>query len=75
MTIAAPAAWPPTPPTDQHRIAYGIQEAPAIVGVSVRTLYDEIKAGRLKPTKVGRRTIIARTELERWVAARTADAG
>ena len=33
------------------------------------TVYSEIKAGRLRPKKVGRRTLISRAEEERWVAS------
>jgi len=43
-------------------------------GISRSGLYERIKAGQLKVVKVGRRTYIARDELERFVKQLVADA-
>ena len=48
-------------------IAYGLKQAAAMVGLSVRTLYNEAAEGRLVITKIGRRSVIRRAELEAFV--------
>jgi excisionase family DNA binding protein len=35
--------------------------------ISRTTLYREIKDGRLRATKVGRRTLVARVDAEAWL--------
>ncbi len=47
------------------RMAYGIDEAAAALGVSRRHVYDLIARGELRSVKAGRRRLIPRTELER----------
>jgi hypothetical protein len=51
------------------RRAYSIDEFSATYGVCRAKVYGEIKAGRLKIRKVGRRTIIASEDAEDWFAA------
>lgn len=46
------------------RISFSIKEAAALCGLSRTTLYELIRAGELKPAKVGLRTLILRTDLE-----------
>lgn len=51
-------------------ITKGLLSIPAtrqIVPVSIRTIYREVEAGRLKILKVGRRSFIAREDIERWL--------
>lgn len=48
-------------------IAYGLKQAAAMVGLSVRTLYNEAAEGRLVITKIGRRSVIRRADLEAFV--------
>jgi excisionase family DNA binding protein len=38
-------------------------------GISRSKTYEEIAAGRLRPVKVGKRTLIPVTEAERWLAS------
>ncbi len=47
--------------------AFGIIAFCAWVGISRAQFYVEVSRGRLHPRKVGRRTIISRTEAERWL--------
>jgi len=42
-----------------------LKEANILLGVSERTLYRLIKAGTLKSTKIGRRTIIKKSEIDK----------
>lgn len=51
-----------------------IPTAVAETGISRSGLYDHIKAGRITVVKLGRRTYIARDELERFVGQLIADA-
>lgn len=37
-------------------------------GIGRTAAYEEMKTGRLKARKCGRRTLIPRTEAERWLA-------
>lgn len=57
--------------TDQQkdRLAYGINDALAVVPVGRSLLYEEIKAGRLRTFKIGSRTLIAAPDLKAWLDA------
>lgn len=50
------------------RLAYSVDEAAQITGLSRDLLYDEMRAGRLSYLKVGRRRIITRQHLEAFLA-------
>jgi excisionase family DNA binding protein len=50
-------------------LAVDIDEASEITNLSRSRLYTEIRQGRLKIRKSGRRTIILMAELERWLTA------
>jgi len=49
------------------RLAYSVDEAAAITGLSRDLLYDQMRAGRLAYLKVGRRRIITRQHLEAFL--------
>jgi excisionase family DNA binding protein len=50
--------------TDSNeRMAYSVDEAAAIIGLSRDLLYDQMRAGKLAYLKVGRRRIITRQHL------------
>jgi len=53
-----------TQPTEPQRLAYGVPEAASMIGVSVRTVFDLIKDGRLKAVKIGGRRLVRREALE-----------
>jgi excisionase family DNA binding protein len=48
-------------------IAYSISEACAAARIGRTSLYQEIKAGRLRAIKRGRRTLILPADLHRWL--------
>jgi len=48
-------------------LAVGIMDATRLSGVGRSTIFDEIKAGRLKARKAGRRTLILRDDLLAWL--------
>jgi excisionase family DNA binding protein len=51
-----------------ERLAYSVDEAAQITGLSRDLLYDQMRAGRLLYLKVGRRRIITRQHLEMFLA-------
>jgi excisionase family DNA binding protein len=51
----------------EDRLAYSVDEAAAITGLSRDLLYDQMRAGRLAYLKVGRRRIITRQHLEAFL--------
>ncbi|MFO0389953.1 MAG: helix-turn-helix domain-containing protein [Alphaproteobacteria bacterium] len=46
---------------------YSVTEVIELVGIGRTMLYKEIRAGRLKIRKCGKRTLILATELNRWL--------
>jgi excisionase family DNA binding protein len=70
--MAARSRRPPQTPAPsasapQERLAYGVDEAAACLGLSRATIYREVEAGRLMPKKCGRRTLFTREELLAFV--------
>lgn len=51
------------------QLAYSIEETARITSLGRTALYDEIKAGRLKARKAGRRTVILDSDLRAWLAS------
>jgi excisionase family DNA binding protein len=56
-----------TPDQPVERLAYSIDEAAEITGLSRDLLYDEMRTGRLAYLKVGRRRIITRQHLDAFL--------
>ena len=52
------------------RLAYSVDEAAQITGLSRDLLYDQMRTGQLGYIKVGRRRIITRQHLEAFLTAR-----
>jgi excisionase family DNA binding protein len=50
------------------RLAYSVDEAAAITGLSRDLLYDQMRTGKLAYLKIGRRRIITRQHLEAFLA-------
>jgi excisionase family DNA binding protein len=61
----------PSPPAALAKIAYRITEATEVAGLGRTTIYDEIKAGRLKAIKVAGRRLILRDDLEAFLRSNT----
>lgn len=55
-------------------LAVPIPEAARLGGVGRSTIYAEVKQGKLKVRKVGRRTIISMDDLRTWLASKTGEA-
>lgn len=50
-----------------ERLAYSVDEAASITGLSRDLLYDQMRAGKLSYLKVGRRRLITRQHLEAFL--------
>ena len=53
------------------RLAWSLNECAAALGVSVPFLRLEIARKRLRPTRLGRRVLVTRAELERYIEGAT----
>jgi excisionase family DNA binding protein len=54
-----------------QRLAYSVDEAAAVTGLSRDLLYDQMRIGKLAYLKVGRRRIITRQHLEAFLTRTT----
>lgn len=54
---------------DTPKLAYTLRDAAQMTSLSERFLSKQIAAGRLQAQRVGRRVLILRAELERWLKA------
>jgi excisionase family DNA binding protein len=52
----------------EHRLAMNVRQAATAAGVGHDNIYAAIRAGTLDARKLGRRTIITRDALERFLA-------
>jgi excisionase family DNA binding protein len=57
----------PEPGPDAERLAYSVDEAARLTGLSRDLLYDEMRRGHLDYIKVGRRRLITRQDLEQFL--------
>jgi excisionase family DNA binding protein len=63
--IPEPAQPGPSPAAE--RLAYSVDEAARLTGLSRDLLYDEMRRGNLSYVKVGRRRIISRQHLQQFL--------
>jgi excisionase family DNA binding protein len=67
-SILAPSATSrPRPYPAAERLAYSVDEASRLTGLSRDLLYDEMRRGNLAFIKVGRRRVITRQHLEQFL--------
>jgi excisionase family DNA binding protein len=57
-----------------ERLAYSVDEAAQLTGLSRDLLYDEMRRGNLDYLKIGRRRLIARQHLEQFLGITTRSA-
>jgi excisionase family DNA binding protein len=65
--VVPPQASPPEPGPPAERLAYSVEEAACLTGLSRDLLYDEMRRGNLGYLKVGRRRLITRQHLEQFL--------
>ena len=66
------AADSETPDTGGHRLGYSFKSAAEASGLSVPTLYRRAAEGKLRVTKVGRRSIIPASSLRALIEGEAA---
>ena len=54
-------------PDTNGKLAYSIGELPALVSLGRSHIYGEIRAGRLRTIKAGRRTLVLAEDLREWL--------
>lgn len=59
----------PRGPPPEGRYAYSISEVAKVVGVGRSYLYGEIRDGRLRIRKAGRRSLVYEQDLRAWLEA------
>jgi excisionase family DNA binding protein len=64
---APPGSGLPEPHPAAERLAYSVDEAARLTGLSRDLLYDEMRRGNLPYVKVGRRRLIARQHLQQFL--------
>lgn len=52
---------------DPVRLAYSVPEAAALIGISASSLHRQIRAGAVPHVRIGRRIVVPRQALERWL--------
>jgi excisionase family DNA binding protein len=65
---APPGAEEAEPGPPAERLAYSVDEAARLTGLSRDLLYDQMRQGNLDYLKVGRRRLITRQHLEQFLA-------
>ena len=72
-TASSPLAIEPGQPEPDPagRLAYSIDEAARLTGLSRDLLYDEMRRGHLTSIKVGRRRLITRHQLQQFLGDTT----
>jgi excisionase family DNA binding protein len=63
-TTAIPAIQQPV---NSEKLAFDFDELAKATGLSVRKLADEVKAGRLRPTRCGARVLFSRAAVDAWL--------
>jgi excisionase family DNA binding protein len=66
--LVPPQAGRPEPGPPSERLAYSVDEAAHLTGLSRDLLYDEMRRGHLGYVKVGRRRLITRQHLEQFLS-------
>jgi excisionase family DNA binding protein len=66
--LPLPEAASAEPALPAERLAYSVNEAARLTGLSRDLLYDEMRRGHLGYLKVGRRRLITRQHLEQFLA-------
>ena len=61
----------PEPDLPGERLAYSVDEAASLTGLSRDLLYDEMRRGNLTYVKIGRRRLITRRHLQQFLGDAT----
>jgi excisionase family DNA binding protein len=64
---AVPEPSEPEPALGAQRLAYSVQEAARLTGLSRDLLYEQMRRGNLSYIKIGRRRLITRQHLQQFL--------
>jgi excisionase family DNA binding protein len=64
---ASPETSEPAPGSAAERLAYSVDEAALLTGLSRDLLYDEMRRGNLSYVKIGRRRVITHEHLHQFL--------
>lgn len=64
-TPTLPPRWTPTP---SERLAYNLQEAAAVLGISYVSVFRLVQRGKLHSVRALRHHLVPRKELERFLS-------
>jgi len=53
-----------------EKVAYSVRETAEALGLHPNTVYELISDGKLPALRLGRKILVSRSELEKWVAGR-----
>ena len=54
---------------NHEQLAYGIPAAARMMGMSAEWLWKRVRAGEITPIRIGRRVLLERREIERYLEA------
>jgi excisionase family DNA binding protein len=54
---------------DGTKQAFAVREFCARYGICRQTFYDEVKRGRIRAKKLGKKTVILRSDAENWASS------
>ena len=52
-----------------EKVAYSVRETAECLGLHPNTVYQLISAGKLPALRLGRKILVSRAELEKWLAS------
>ena len=58
---------------NDERLVYTVEEVARRLGLGRSATYDAIRRGQIPARRIGRRILIPRAELERWLGGRESD--
>lgn len=57
------------PMIDKPKLAYTIREVRGLIGISHTSIYNDIRKGKLRSVKYGKKTLIMAADLQAWLAS------
>lgn len=57
------------PTFDKPKLAYTIREVRGLIGISHTSIYNDIRKGKLRSVKYGKKTLIMAADLQAWLAS------
>lgn len=65
--MSTPVATIDPASTDTPRLAYSVDEAADMIGISRRSIYELLRSGQLRSVKIGARRLVRRSDLDTFL--------